>query len=42
MPDFGSEIQAFTSSFREAYGVLPKLAYNLKQFNNKVYYGGPR
>jgi CDP-4-dehydro-6-deoxyglucose reductase, E1 len=41
MPDHRTEILAFIASFREAHGALPKFAYNLKEFNNKVYYSGP-
>lgn len=41
MPDFRSEISAFLASFRERHGALPKFAYNLKEFNNKIYYSGP-
>jgi CDP-6-deoxy-D-xylo-4-hexulose-3-dehydrase len=41
MSDQRSEIEAFIASFREAHGPLPKFAYNLKDFNNKLYYSGP-
>ncbi len=41
MPDYRSRILAFIEGFREEHGALPKFAYNLKEFNNKVYYSGP-